>query len=447
MDTMPQTELATTDHTTPNNSQNAPPTIQKKQEVTLELRKYILLLASLVATVTYAAGFSPPGGVWQDTAAGHLAGDPIIRDTHHKRYVAFFYCNATAFAASLVVIVIILILAYLDDKQQEPNSKGDKKEKETNSKVACFLQDDKKKHRIALRTLQAAMVLDLLSLMGAYSAGTCRDTFTTIYSSLLVSIAFAYLVIQMAMASCSTGSGSGGREEVQERLPVPDKAVASVPGENPDAGSGAVMTGVKEEDQRKVEERFRKILMLLATFAVSITYLAGLSTPGGFWDSDGSGHHPSDAILKDHHSTRLAVFFGFNTTAFVASLLIIVVLLDKKLHEKNAYFFIIVALVSLIGAYNAGSCRQTDTTVYVFSLIAAVLLCILFLLMVTRAVKLEEPPTPSTPAPVVPQQAMGASDGRKNANGRYYAELLPLKIIVIFTTFNINCGCTHLISL
>jgi hypothetical protein len=137
--------------------------------------------------------------------------------------------------------------------------------------------------------------------------------------------------------------------------------------------------------------------MLLATFAVSITYLAGLSTPGGFWDSDGAGHRPGDAILKDHHSTRLAVFFVFNTTAFVASLLIIVVLLDTKLRKINAYGFIVVALVSLIGAYNAGSCRQTDTTVYVFSLIPAVLLYILFLLMVTRAFKLEEPPTPAVP--------------------------------------------------
>lgn len=171
------------------------PFIQKNHEVTLDLRKYILLLASLVATVTYAAGFSPPGGVWQDTAAGgHIAGDPIIRDTHRKRYVTFFYCNATAFAASLVVIVIILILAYLEDKRREPNSpKGDKPEdrqqgpinskgdklkaETTNSNVACsFLQDDNKGQRIALRTLQAAMVLDLLSLMGAYAAGTCRDS-------------------------------------------------------------------------------------------------------------------------------------------------------------------------------------------------------------------------------------------------------------------------------
>jgi hypothetical protein len=289
-----------------------------------------------------------------------------------------------------VVIIITLTLAYL----------GDYKDKYSGSKIIVQYM---KRQWIAVRTLQAAMVLDLLSLMGAYAAGTCWDTFTTVYSSVLVGVVFFYLVGQVAVASCFTDTGSGGVPggQVEERQPV-------VAGGNPHhSGSGggapekekerqkpkkrlrralmaalASVPGNNKVEQDKANDRFRKVLMLLATFAVSITYLAGLSTPGGFWDSVGAGHRPGDAILKDHHNTRLAIFFGFNTTAFVASLLIIVVLLDTKLREINAYGFIVVALVSLIGAYNAGSCRQTDTTVYVFSLIAAVLLCISILYFV-----------------------------------------------------------------
>ncbi|CAL4994483.1 unnamed protein product [Urochloa decumbens] len=365
--TQEMSQNETTDQPTHNNSsQNGTNNQQQRQETNkgkkswsdrlmLELRKYILLLASLVATVTYAAAFSPPGDVWQDTADGHLAGDPIIRDTHHRRYLVFFYCNATAFAASLVVIVLILILASLDDKEEGG--------RHHDSEIVSQYTNNP---RAAFRPLQTAMVLDLLSLMGAYAAGTCRDTFTTIYSSLLVAIVVAYLIVQMAMASRSTNPGSGPRG----------------------------VTNVEEEEEKEERLRQRKVLMLLATFAVSITYVAGLSTPGGFWDSTVPGHHrPGDAILKDRHGKRLAVFFAFNTTSFVASLLIVVVIMDRKLREINAYGFIVVALVSLIGAYTAGSCRQTDTTVYVLSLVPAVLVYILFLLLVVWAINAVWKPT------------------------------------------------------
>ncbi|EMS45915.1 hypothetical protein TRIUR3_24681 [Triticum urartu] len=121
------------------------------------------------------------------------------------------------------------------------------------------------------------------------------------------------------------------------------------------------------------EKRLRKVLMLLATFAVSVTYVAGMSTPGGFWDNTENGHRPGDAILKDRHGARLRVFLYFNTTAFVASLLVIVVLLDRKPRVTGAYWCIAVALISLIVSYTAGSCRETDTNFYVGSLVIAVL--------------------------------------------------------------------------
>lgn len=108
-----------------------------------KLSTYLLLLGILSATVTYQAGLNPPGGFWGDTADGHIAEDPILEAMHPRRYKAFFYCNATAFVASLVIITLL------------------------QSKLITV--GAMKRH-----ILQTAMTLDLFSLMGAYAAGSSR---------------------------------------------------------------------------------------------------------------------------------------------------------------------------------------------------------------------------------------------------------------------------------
>jgi hypothetical protein len=131
--------------------------------------------------------------------------------------------------------------------------------------------------------------------------------------------------------------------------------------------------------------------MLLATFVVTITYGGGLSPPGGFWSNIQDGLRLSLPILQNHSSARYLAFFVCNTTAFVASLLIIMLLLDKRLKKELSvrsvalYGLIVVALFGLVGAYAAGSCREIDTTIYVVSLIGAVLAYIFLQVAITRA--------------------------------------------------------------
>uniref|UniRef100_A0A453QHL8 PGG domain-containing protein n=1 Tax=Aegilops tauschii subsp. strangulata TaxID=200361 RepID=A0A453QHL8_AEGTS len=303
-----------------------------KPSTEYQLKKY-LLLATLVATVTYAAGLNLPGWVWADAKEGHLAGDLILHDTHYHRYLAFYYCNATAFAASVVVCLLLLIL-----------------------------NSESKAWAAALRVL---MVLDLLGLMGAYAAGSCRDTFTTIYSSVIMSAILLYIMIAFFVYVFS------GNPEKQAEDPK----------------------NHKREDQHEV-------LMLLATFVVTITYVAGLNPPGGFWSNSKDGHLVSNPIMQEHNSSRYQAFFVCNTTAFVSSLLIIILLLDKKLilslpslnlNKSSARFvalygFIVIALFGLVGAYAAGSCREPETTTYVVCLIGAVLAYISLQVVITKAI-------------------------------------------------------------
>lgn len=301
------------------------PSEEEPSQWEYSLRKYLLLLAMVVASVTYSAGFNPPGGVWQeaDAAAGHLAGDPILRATSYRRYLVFFYCNAIAFALSLVVIVLFLLL--------------------------CILHEHKNVW-IRLKPLRAFMVLDLLSLIGAYTAGASQDMLSSMYCLIQGCLVIVYATVHVAL----------------ELHRSPD------------------MSRSGDDDPQGKEEQLRKLLTLLSTFAVSVTYASGLSTPGGFWDTTEGGHRPGHAILQDQHKARLKAFFFCNTSSFFASsVLILVLLLSKKIRLSAAsrpiYVYIHVQLLGLVGAYAAGSSRSAGATTYALvPLVAAGLLWIIW---------------------------------------------------------------------
>uniref|UniRef100_A0A453ACA3 PGG domain-containing protein n=1 Tax=Aegilops tauschii subsp. strangulata TaxID=200361 RepID=A0A453ACA3_AEGTS len=312
----------------PQANQMATPNIDSISDTKLyELKEQLLLLTTLVATVTYVTGLNLPGGAWQTQQAdghGPLAGDPILRDIHYRRYLAFYYCNGTALASSVVVCLILVML-----------------------------RRDSPAWSVVLRVV---MVLDLLGLMGSYAAGTCHDTFATIWVVALAFPVLAYITYAFVCYLC-----------------LPLRRDNHTPRNT--------NTGYQEKE--KIE-----VLMLLATFAVTISYAAGLNPPGGFWTSTGHKdgrllHLAGDPIMEDSALRRYRAFFVCNTTAFVASLLIILLLLDKNLSRTISarfvavYGFIGVALLGLMGAYAAGSCRETDNTIKVLSLAAGVPICVI----------------------------------------------------------------------
>ncbi|RLM70090.1 hypothetical protein C2845_PM17G13730 [Panicum miliaceum] len=299
------------------------------------LKKYLLLLATLVATVTYAAGLNLPGGSWpEDSPGGRTAGDSILRQTNYRRYIVFYCFNAISFAASLVVGLLLLVL-----------QKG------------TWVQ--------LLHLMQTVMVVDLLGLVGAYAAGSSHDRFTTVCgAAVLVSGVVAYAAVRI--------------------LSSPRGTPTQTPAE-----------AVDEAAKKAASER--EILLVLAIFAATVAYVAGLNPPGGFWRSTEEGRHTAgDPVLQALHPGRYRAFFFCNTTAFIASLLAIMLVVDYGklgLERKFGiqakflifrfpvryvalYGFILTALLGLGGAYAAGSCRDSKHTIYVLSLVAPVVACI-----------------------------------------------------------------------
>ena len=140
---------------------------QEKKE--RKRKKYLMLLAVLAASIAYQAGLNPPGGFWPDDG-GHKAGNPILHDVNHRRYKTFFCFNAFSFMSSIVVIMLLLSRTI--------------REKDVHIDVLYLI-----------------MILDLLGLMTAFAAGSCRRFRTSVYVYGLVICVVVYLLLVTVLSS------------------------------------------------------------------------------------------------------------------------------------------------------------------------------------------------------------------------------------------------------
>jgi hypothetical protein len=124
--------------------------------------------------------------------------------------------------------------------------------------------------------LEAAMILDLLSLAAAYAVGCCRDVGTSLRVIALAAGVLVYILIHMVFFTLEHSEG----------------------------------------DDKSMKKK-RKLLLLLAILAATITYQAGLTPPGAFWQE---GQAAGYAVLATNYPPRYTVFFYCNAASFMSSI-------------------------------------------------------------------------------------------------------------------------------
>ncbi|XP_045088637.1 uncharacterized protein [Aegilops tauschii subsp. strangulata] len=238
------------------------------------------------------------------------------------------------------------------------------------------------------RTLVAAMVLDLLGLVIAYAAGCTRDTSTSIYVVAVACLVLSYAVVHIAL---------GGEKENMVTRPVHDLDPATVdPAPSTPVTATATATtapapallvggeGGQRQQRRppRSKEQLddkRQVLLLIAILAGALTYQAGLTPPGGFWqaDDDKLGHRAGYPVLLDNYPRRYKAFFYCNAASFMSSVALILLLVNRKLYRLGIRCYALhvcmaVGMLALMGAYASGSSRHLKTSIYVLTLVVVV---------------------------------------------------------------------------
>jgi len=228
------------------------------------------------------------------------------------------------------------------------------------------------------------MVVGLFGLMGAYAAGSSRQLQTSIYVLVLFTLVFTcvtswvvILLIGRLMEHRRHNKGDGPS--------VGDGGVARTDNTDaaPEQDNDKEEKRKKEEEKKKKkeEEKKKEYLMLLGVLAASVAYQSGLKPPGGLWqdNKDGpDGHSASNSILHDIDKSRYHAFFYSNSTSFMASIVIIVLLLPlhDELPLRPLHMAILLDLVGLLVAYAAGSTRDWEMSRNVIALVIPLLVYI-----------------------------------------------------------------------
>uniref|UniRef100_A0ACD5Y307 Uncharacterized protein n=1 Tax=Avena sativa TaxID=4498 RepID=A0ACD5Y307_AVESA len=296
-------------------------------------RKSLLQLAILAAAVTYQTGLTSTGGFWEldllsNSRSRHIT-DTILLGHDRSRYLVFFYCNAAEFMVSVTVILHLVNHRRLHSQSS-----------------------------IRSNVLQACVMVGFLGLRTAYALGSSRKVSTSIYVIGLVVAVVTYLALQILpplLARCV-----GGKPAVPPWLPSwlrrLFKPLPLRPNHQKRKINSSEAGGQQHIQEHANKYTKRKYLLLLGVLTTNMTYQAGLTPPGSTWTEYRYGIRPGDPIMASTDAVRYQAFYYCNTTSFLASVILIILLLQRTVSPRGTPLRAMQAamaldLAGLLGAY------------------------------------------------------------------------------------------------
>jgi hypothetical protein len=163
---------------------------------------------------------------------------------------------------------------------------------------------------------------------------------------------------------------------------------------------------VRDQEGGNKEEGYKNYLMMIGVLAASVTYLTGLKPPGGLWREDIDGHSAGNPVLYDIHKHRYNAFFYNNSISFVASVIVIALLLTAEERDSKGeiplwrmHMVVLLDLLALLVAYAAGSAREWVTSGIVLVLVLPIMLFVWLLFLSCRQKEVTETPPDPAMAP------------------------------------------------
>ncbi|XP_072959172.1 uncharacterized protein [Typha angustifolia] len=283
----------------------------------------LLVVATLITALSYQLGTNIPGGYWQDDNAGHLAGDPIMRDKHRRRYWLFMAASWTGFGSSMLMTLCLLTRVPVASRRiRWPFVVA------YSSLVLTFITSQPRTSLLMdIGIWVGVLVILYLGTKLCHRDNLCCTSF---------------LFTPLTKTSNCLETGSKLQHKFLRQMSNSEKHdMEKEEQASPEALQANANGGWSDNNH--------DVLLVVATLITALSYQLGTNIPGGFWQDNHAGHIAGDPIMRDRDRKRYWLFMAASWTGFGSSMLMTLCLLAKvPVESRRVRLSFVVSYSSLV---------------------------------------------------------------------------------------------------